>query len=338
MPKFDRKSFNPQAFGKYVETVPKERLNALIKANIFRADENIRNSFSSQTGTAYAIIPMTGRLKGKPVNYDGETKYGDGKSLNTFERGVVVFGRKDKFTEQDFSYDITAGKDFMSQVGDQLSDYWDDANEDTLISIIKGIFASTAKGGKEFAEKHTFEIEEDGLTTVTLNSAIQKACGDKKRKFSLVIMNSLQATDLENQKQLTFSTQTDSQGVERELNLAQWNGKLVLVDDSITEEAEEYVMYILGAGMIDREDIGAKVPYEMVRDADNDRDLLYSRERLCYAPHGFSYLKKNQAKLSPTDEELADGANWDLATDGDNEYYPHKEIAIARIVVKKKVV
>lgn len=368
MPKFDKKSFNEKAFGKYMETVPRERLNTLIKANIFKSNDNIRNSFSSQTGSAYAVIPMVGRLKGKPANYDGTTAYGDAKSLNTYEQGVVVIGRKDKFSEQDFSYDITSGVDFMSQVGTQLGDYWDTANEDILISIIKGLFASST----DFATKHTSEVTE--VTTTTLNSAIQKACGDRKQKFALSIMNSAIATDLENKKLLTFLTYNDVNGLEVQLNLAQWNGKLVLVDDEITtsvayekttdtaldssktyytlsngtytevtspkvadigtyyEQKNKYVTYVLGNGSFDYEDIGARVPYEMDRDADNDRDVLYSRERIVISPYGFSYTKTKQTTLSPTNEELADGSNWELVSDGAGNTINHKEIAIARII------
>lgn len=339
MAKFDKKSFNPQAFGKYVETVPKARLNALIKADIFRSNEDIRNMFSSQTGTAYGVIPMYGRLTGSASNYDGKTGYGDAKTLNTYERGVVVVGRKDKFSENDFSYDITSGVDFMGQVGNQLSEYWDTVDEDTLISIIKGIFASTTAGGQAFAKAHTFDITEESETkvsTTTLNNAIQKASGDRKMKYALVIMNSAIATELENQKLLTYLKENDANGLERELNLATWNGKLVIVDDSITSEdnagVTNYITYVLGKGSFDYENIGAKVPYEMDRDADADQDVLYSRQRKVFAPYGFTYLKENQTTLSPTDTELADGANWDLVSDEDNNYFNHKEIAIAKIV------
>lgn len=339
MAKFDKKSFNPQAFGKYVETVPKARLNALIKADIFRSNEDIRNMFSSQTGTAYGVIPMYGRLAGSASNYDGKTGYGDAKSLTTYERGVVVVGRKDKFSENDFSYDITSGVDFMGQVGNQLSEYWDTVDEDTLISIIKGIFASTTTGGQAFAKAHTFDITEESETkvsTTTLNNAIQKASGDRKMKYALVIMNSAIATELENQKLLTYLKENDANGLERELNLATWNGKLVLVDDSITSEdnggTTNYITYVLGKGSFDYENIGAKVPYEMDRDADADQDVLYSRQRKVFAPYGFTYLKENQTTLSPTDAELADGANWDLVSDENNNYFNHKEIAIAKIV------
>lgn len=376
MPKFDRKSFNEKAFGKYMETVPRERLNTLIKANIFKSNQNIRDSFSSQTGSAYAVIPMIGRLKGTPANYDGTTSYGDAKKLNTYEQGVVVIGRKDKFSEQDFSYDITSGVDFMSQVGSQLGDYWDTANEDILISIVKGLYASSV----DFANAHTSEVT--NFTETALNSAIQKASGDRKQKFSLAIMHSAKATELENLKVLNYLKYTDPNGIESQLNLAQWNGKLVLVDDEITTVSTDsyaltedeavvsgktyytrsgsegayvytavaepstsdiatyyektttikYVTYAFGAGSFDYEDIGARVPYEMDRDADGDRDLLYSRERIVIAPYGFSYKKAKQATLSPTNEELADGSNWELVKDGEGNDINHKEIAIARII------
>ena len=333
---FNKKSFNPQAFGAYYDTVPKARLNALLKANIFRSDANVRSTFANQTGSKYARIPLYGRLTGQPVNYDGKTKYGDAKTTNTYTYGAVVFGRKDKFAEEDFSYDITSKVNFWAQIATQLSDYWDDANEDTLIAILKGIFASTGTGGQEFAKKHTFKIKTSELGETTLNKAMQQACGDRKSKFTLVIMNSEQATDLENKKLLTYLVYNDANGLEIKLNLAQWNGRLVLVDDEITydEESSSYIMYILGAGSIIREDLGVKVPHEVDRDADNDRDVLYSRERMCIIPYGFSYLLASQATDSPTDEELAKGENWDLASDGNEGYFPHKEIPIAKIVLE----
>ena len=70
----------------------------------------------------------------------------------------------------------------------------------------------------------------------------------------------------------------------------------------------------------------------MDRVAGEDRDYLYERQRKVFAPHGISYLMKNQATDSPTDEELADGENWDLVKGSDGQYYDHKEIAIARII------
>ena len=107
------------------------------------------------------------------------------------------------------------------------------------------------------------------------------------------------------------------------------------VDD---EAHEEYTSYVLGEGMIGYEDIGAKVPYEMDRDPakNGGQDTLYTRQRKVFAPFGISYEKTSQASLSPTEAELADGANWDLvhsgeSTEAQRSYIDDKAIAIARI-------
>lgn len=383
---FNKKYFNERAFGAYYDTIPQERLNLLIKSGVLQGNNRIRETFASQTGAEYGIIPMIGRLKGKPVNYDGKTKYDEGKTLPTYKQGVVVIGRKDKFYEDDFTYDVTSKKDFMSQVADQLGDYWDSAWEDVLLIITKALFSMKSDAGKVFASKHTYDISgetESSVAETTLNTALQKACGDRRRNFKLAVANSVIVTNLEGKKLVTNLRYNDPNGIERELNVYTWNGKLLIEYDEITEEEgdpiyaktsdktltegktyytksgtnytavaepsvenignyyevsgygdSKYVTYVFGKGAFDYEDLGAKVPHEMDRDADNDRDYLYERQRKVMAPHGVSYLMKNQATDSPTDEELADGANWDLVVGSDGNTYNHKEIAIARIISK----
>lgn len=383
---FNKKYFNERAFGAYYDTIPQERLNLLIKSGVLQGNNKIREMFASQTGAEYGIIPMIGRLKGKPVNYDGKTKYDEGKTLPTYKQGVVVIGRKDKFYEDDFTYDVTSKKDFMSQVADQLGDYWDSAWEDVLLIITKALFSMKSDAGKVFASKHTYDISgetESSVAETTLNTALQKACGDRRRNFKLAVANSVIVTNLEGKKLVTNLRYNDPNGIERELNVYTWNGKLLIEYDEITEEEgdpiyaktsdktltegktyytksgtnytavakpsvenignyyevsgygdSKYVTYVFGKGAFDYEDLGAKVPHEMDRDADNDRDYLYERQRKVMAPHGVSYLMKNQATDSPTDEELADGANWDLVVGSDGNTYNHKEIAIARIISK----
>lgn len=99
-----------------------------------------------------------------------------------------------------------------------------------------------------------------------------------------------------------------------------------------------YTTFVLGKGAISYEDIGAKTPYEMDRDPakNGGQDTLYIRQRKCFAPFGISYEKASQASNSPTDEELANGANWVLVHTGEStasqrSYINHKAIPIARI-------
>lgn len=358
--KFDSKSFNPQAFKYLVDRVPNVRLSELRKSKAIVGNPDIKDVFSSQDGTGYARVAMRGLLDGDAVNYDGQTDI-TATSTKTFEQGVPVIGRAKGWTEKDFSYDITGGQDFMANIAQQVSEYWTENEQNLILSILKGVFSMGSittpdAKSKEFVDKHTYDVTgaDDGHVTVTtLNSAIQQACGDNKKKFSMVFMHSVVSTNLENLNLIKHLTYTDKDGVTRDLELYTWNGRLVIVDDGMpVEEVAEsaagkgdgytkYTTYVLGNGAINFEDIPVKVPYEMARDpkTNGGEDFLYSRRRKAIVPFGLSYEKKVQATNSPTDAELKNGENWVLvhsgeATAANRSYINHKAIPIARIVSK----
>lgn len=361
MAKFDAKSFNEKAFGKYMSAIPNVKKNELKKSRAVVGDARLRETFANntQTGTVYAVIPYFGKLAGNSQNYDGVSNLTP-ESTDTYEQGVFTYGRMMGWTEADFSYDVTGGTDFMANVRNQINEYWDEQDQDTLLAILKGVFGMSNTGtGKikaanaEFVEKHTLDISSpDAAATsddmkvgaTTLNTAIQKACGDNKQKFSLVICHSVVATNLENLKLLAYLKYTDAEGVERDLTMGTWNGRLVIIDDSMPIEVFEgddaheaytaYTTYILGEGAIGFEAVGAKVPYEMIRDAKTrgGEDTLISRKRNAVSVAGISYLKKSQATNSPTNDELENGANWSLVTNDKDATISHKAVPIARLI------
>lgn len=348
MAQFDSKSFNEKAFKYSVDRVPNLKMNEIKKSKALAANPDIKRVFADQNGTAYARIAMRGLIDGDAVNYDGQTDI-TATRTKTFERGIVVVGRAKAWVETDFSYDVTGGVDFMQNVADQVAEYKDGLDQDTILAVLNGIFAmSTGAKNKEFVEKHTTEIDTN-MTATTLNSATNKACGANKKKFSLVFMHSDVATNLENLQLIEHLKYTDKDGVQRELDLGTWNGKLVVIDDGMPIEEvaaagdqpayTKYTTYVLGTGSIDYEDVGVKHPYEMARDSKTNggEDTLYMRQRKVFAPFGLSYENKNQKTLSPTDQELADGNNWVLVCSGeakeaDRSYINHKAIPICKIV------
>jgi hypothetical protein len=361
MSKFDAKSFNERAFGVYMNAIPNVKLNKLRESRAIVADQRLRETFvnSGQTGTVYAVLPYFGLIGGDAQNYDGVSNLTPEKT-DTFEQGVFTYGRMMGWTEADFSYDVTGGVDFMANVRNQISRYWNDRDQDTILAILKGIFSMSATGtgniktaNAAFVSAHTYDISApttDAKTTddmmvsaTTLNSAIQQACGDNKSKFSLVICHSTVATNLENMKLLGYLKYTDSEGVERDLGMGTWNGRLVLIDDSMPAEVKNvgatggdvtlYTTYVLGEGAIGFESVGAKVPYEMVRDAKTrgGEDTLISRKRNAVSVAGISYLKAVQTTNSPTNAELENGKNWSLVSNG-TDTINHKAVPIARII------
>lgn len=349
---FDKKNFNAEVFAGYVARVPNTKRNAMINSRAIRMRPDLADAMKDQTGGNYITTTLTGTISGSvPQNYDGQTDMKPSTTA-TFRHSRVVVGRMNAWTEKDFSKDITGGKDFMEDIAQQIAEYWGEVDQDTLLHILKGIFAMTGTENKAFVDAHTSDITEvansEGRTgfmdATSLNSAMQKACGDNKSAFSLAIMHSAVATNLENLKLLTYMKYNDGSGLEREIGLATLNGRMVLIDDDMPVEDDyksqgkpAYTTFALGDGAFELTDCGAAVPYEVDRDPDKNggQDTLYSRQRKSLAPYGISFTQKNVATLSPTDAELEDGQNWELVNSNDASgkvYIAHKLIPIAKIV------
>ena len=466
---FDAKLFNSEVFQKYMERIPNTKLNELVKSRAIVSRPELASAMADQVGGNYLTTPLNGLISGAtPLNYDGQTDI-TSNSTKTFSHSRVVVGRANAWTEKDFSYDITGGVDFMENVAQQISEYWDEIDQDTIVHILNGIFNMSDDEGTKFVQSHTHDVSSvtnsenvvGYMDGTTLNTAIQRAYGDHKGKFSLAIMHSFVATNLENLKLLVYLKYNDANGLQRDLSIGTLNGRLVMVDDSMptagvvstagvwnfeittpavagdkitifgteytfvansstpaadeikvgtngtaaqqatnivaklnaltsgpatqytiavasstkvqftqkataygvgapTASAEQvgtsgaivisdvanttpkvevtkYTTYVFGDGAIEYTNCGAKVPYEMDRDpkTNGGQDTLYSRQRKCFAPYGISFTKAVMSKLSPTDAELENGANWELVNsneDGTKEYISTKAIPIARII------
>lgn len=467
---FDKKIFNGEVFQGYIDRIPNPNRTELIRSRAIRPRPDLAAAMADQDGGNYLTTTLKGLINNNgPLNYDGSTNITAG-STATFKHSRVVVGRAAAWTENDFSYDITGGQDFIENIAEQIAEYWNEVDQATIVNILTGVFNMSDAEGAIFVDKHTTDVSSNAasgdvgagcMSGVTLNSAIQKACGDNKGKFSLAIMHSVVATNLENLKLLAYMKYTDPNGMERDLALATLNGRVVLIDDTMphtdtvgtqgvytlkidtapvagdkitifgteytwvangttstatnlvlpstsnaandaqvlynklngltsgtatkytitrdgdtitftqktdaygyhkpvvtvtkkasdgalvvtvaeTTPSAEYTLYttfVLGDGAIEYTDCGAKVPYEVDRNPSTNggQDTLYSRQRKCFAPYGISFTMASMSSLSPTDNELKNGANWELvnsATDDGKQYISHKTIPIARIISK----
>jgi hypothetical protein len=235
----------------------------------------------------------------------------------------------------------------MEEIGNQVANYWDDIDQATILSILKGIFGVSVDN---FNTKHTLDITAESTATVgatTLNNAVQKAFGANKNIATMAIMHSQVATTLENLQVLEYRKATDAEGIQRTVALADWNGRTVMIDDDVpTEEVEatqteaaytKYTTYILGQGAFDYCDCGAKVPNETWRDpkTDGGEDWLITRQRHLYAPRGFSFVMPSTPIVSPTNTQLETAARWTVVKNSaGNGYFDTKAIPFARIISK----
>lgn len=333
---FDLINFNGEVFDAVVRETPNLRLNELLKSGAIVEKGEYATMLPDQKGGHFITTLIKERLSGNTVNYDGSTNITTA-SRGNFAMGRIVVGRAQGWTEKDFNSDIS-GDDYSAAAG-EVAEFWDDVDQNTLISTLKGVFGMTGGKNAEFVSNHTYDITAETNNTfdaTTLNTAMQKALGDKKSKFALAVMHSAVATNLENLQLLEYLKYTDEAGIQRNLPLATLNGRLVLVDDTMPAEVDAdagtttYTTYVLGEGAIEYTNCGVKVPSELQRDAKTnggETDLI-TRQRKVFAPFGISW--KTPSIVSPTATQLETGTNWELAKNGTNAY-PEKAIAIAQI-------
>lgn len=230
---FDLVNFNGEVFDAAVRETPNLRLNELLHCGAIVERSEYAPMLPDQKGGNFITTLIKARLSGKTVNYDGKTDI-DTEERGNYSMGRIVVGRAQGWTEKDFVSDIS-GDDYSAAAG-EVAEFWDDVDQDTLLSTLKGVFSMNTGEGKNFVTKHTYDISanEDGtFGATTLNTGMQAALGDKKANFALVIMHSRTATILENLNLLEYMKYTDGNGIERNLPLATLNGRIVLVDDTM---------------------------------------------------------------------------------------------------------
>lgn len=231
---FDKKIWNDAVFQKYLSKVENIKENQLLKNGLLLVNSSLKARLVDGVGGSTIEEPIKGLLDGDYVNYDGNTDI-TASSRRTYVQRKIVVGRAKAWSEKDFSTDLT-GVNFMEGMAQEVEEYFQDIDQETLLATLKGIFSMSDTAGTAFKTKHTYDISDATTNTVgstTLNTAVQKAFGDKKNKVSTVYMHSAQATTLENLQLIEYLKYTDANGIQMDLAMASWNGKLVVIDDEM---------------------------------------------------------------------------------------------------------
>ena len=310
---YNGKIFNPQVFDKYVEKLPNLKRNELIKNGVYEVKNKYRAMLTNQDGGDFIVTPIKGLLDGEVQNYDGVVSMTP-SSKKTFYQGKPVFGRMKAWSEKDFATELT-GVDWIKDIASEVAEYYQGVDQADLIAILTGIFGMntssgySAAGNADFVNNHTTDITGDEnpfVGAASLNNAVQKALGANKGIITLAFMHSVVATNLENLQLLSYMLYNDANGIQRQLGIATWNGRIAIIDDDLpttnvdaeyektsdeavvagktyytrsgsasigsyyemTAEAYvAYTTYLLGRGAFEYEDVGVKVPSEVARDA-----------------------------------------------------------------------
>ena len=350
---FDEKQFNELVFRKYMTTIENPRVNRLIKAGIFVIDPKLAGVLPDGVGGNYMQENFVGRLAGTDVLYDGSTNI-TADTLDTYKRGLVVIGKARAFKEEDFTESIT-GKDFMSNVAEQLVDYQDQKHQDVMLVILKALFDKTNGVLKD-------KRVEKSLASMSATDIIDglKAQGDKSGNIRAVAMHSVVLAELKKANLVNNVKFIDKDGIARDLGLYTWDGREIIEDDSVAPEESyaktadvaidsskvyytksgdvytkvaspvatdigdyyertlAYPVYLLGANAFTWQPLGVKVPLEMWRQplTNGGQTYLINRERYFMQPFGVGFKSNAMSGKAPTDAELGSASSWELCNTG----------------------
>lgn len=295
-------------------------------------------------GSNLYTIPFYNVLGGDDDNYDGTTNMTVTDPTGGSQTGVV-YGRMHAWRDKDFIRDFNSGANPMQQISAQVAKYWNKKRQARLIGIMNGIFGITDDGADYWDawQLHTMNIalatsgtasEANCVSEASAAEAIQKAVGDNAGIFGMAVMHSKVAMNLAKQNLLQYRKYTDAAGIERTVNIADWNGYTVIIDDGVPvvtnskdTSAKDYTTYLLGTGAIQFAEAPVEVPVETSRTVleAGGYNVLATRLRETLHPNGFSYALPSSSVISPTDAQLATSAQWKVVADP-------KLIPIARII------
>lgn len=195
-----------------------------------------------------------------------------------------------------------SGDDPMRAIGDLVAAYWARRQQVTLISTLKGVFAS----GTMAANSHDIsgEATDFGFTGETFLDASYKL-GDNEEKLTGISVHSQVYANLRKQNLIEFALDSENKPIPT------YMGKRVIVDDGMPVESGVFTTYIFGQGAIGLGNGAAPVPTETDRDSLQGDDILINRQHFLLHPRGVKFTNTTVAGESPTNAELATAGNWE---------------------------
>lgn len=333
--------FDEELFLQMWKEAPDPYMTAMIESGAVVEDPTIAKMISNN-GNLYTI-PFYNTLDGDDQNYDGQTDIEVEEIAGDSQTGIV-YGRAKGFFARNFTAELS-GADPMGHIVASVARYWQKRRQMRMIGISNAVFNITGSSGyaKTWADTHTLNLGSDTATAraiqeTDLNDLATQACGDHKDQFGLAIMHSDVAKTLENKQLLEFWKYTDSNGIQRPMNIATVNGYTAIVDDGVpcetvggtgaNKDLKQYTTYLFGTGVIRTAKGRVDVPVENNRDAKKNggQDELITRMRETLHPNGFSFKVPSSGwTQSPTDAQLFNKSNWEIKFDP-------KAIPMARLI------
>lgn len=207
-----------------------------------------------------------------------------------------------------------AGDDPMRRIAERVAAWWIRDEKRIVMSILKGVFASTDMADHVLDETGTSGADTKISGKLVLDA--KQLMGDAADDLTLIYMHSAVFTELQKQQLIAYRQPTDA-----DIRIPTYLGYNVICDDSAPVELgtggakDKFTTYLLSRGCIQR---GSGTPVgfvgtETFRNAKKSVDELYNRQAKVLHPKGMSWKGTTVTDETPSNAELALGGNWERA-------------------------
>lgn len=225
------------------------------------------------------------------------------------------------------SADLVAGllsEDPIVVIRDQIADYWVSEEQNVLINVMNGVFASASMAGNVLSVAVETTAGAVPMDAVVIGNA-KALLGDQGGNLTGILMHSRVFYNLEIAGHITYGVNPNNSD-----RPASYMGLSVFIDDRCpkvagTTSGFKYTSYIFGQGALGYAEAtgagGPKTPVEVERAASTGNgegtETIWFRRHWLMHPRGVSFTG-TPAASSATNTELALGTNWTRVYDVKN--------------------
>jgi hypothetical protein len=294
----------PEVFAPYTVQRSAE-LSVLVQSGLLTTNSTLQGMING--GGSTFNLPFFNDLTGADeLIEDG----GSGLTVNniTTDQQIGVALARAKAWGSSFLAQYVSGEDPMAVIGDLVAQYWVRREQDTVLSILSGLFGTGGPlNGGTFGGVTYNHVNAQGTTAIDNNMLIDtvKLLGDSYGKVSTIVCHSHVYHALRKLDLVQYVQEPSG------LNLQQptYMGMRVLVDDGVPNGASSYTTFVFapGAIMYANANIDSSDAVEVDRDSLRHEDVLINRKRCIYHPSGFKW-SGTAAGATPTNAELGAAA------------------------------
>ena len=233
-------------------------------------------------------------------------KFTSDKDAAILQGRALVYGATDLVS-------ALAGSDPISALAALYGAKWAREQQTILIQILAGAMAVVTDNLLDISALSGTAALFDADSFVDANQLL----GDSKEKLVAIAMHSATEALIAKNDQIDYIKDSEGKTLYKE-----YQGKRVIVDDSMPVSAGVYTTYLFGLGAIGYAEGTPKVPLETAREAllNGGEEYLISRRLFVMHPRGIKWdpVSGVPAKDVPSNTELADEDNWTQAYEQKN--------------------